>query len=308
LADLSVVDYSSRMKYIFTVFCLFFFHFTFAALLPTFLTCEYRNNPLGVDAAQPRFSWQFIPTGRGQYQTAYQIIVSDNISDVNTGHGNHWDSTIPSSQNTHIDYKGKELQSFTKYFWRVRVFDEKGEASTWSDIATFEMAMLHATDWKANWITDGSKQFERDEDFYKDDPMPLFRKSFTAKKKILSARLYIAGLGYYEAYLNGKKVGDQVLDPGWTTYDKQVLYAVHDITSMVKEGDNVGGIMLGNGWFNPLPLRMFSRFNLRDAQYTERPCVKAEIHIRYEDGNEDVIHEKDNKFSKLTKKLLNLTC
>ncbi|MEO7991694.1 MAG: family 78 glycoside hydrolase catalytic domain [Chryseolinea sp.] len=277
------------MKYIFTILFLSLSGFAFGALQPTSLTCEYKSNPLGIDVAHPRFSWQFILEGKDQHQSAYEIIVSDNISDVNSGKGSQWNSAIPSTRNTHIEYNGKELQSFIKYFWRVRSFDEKGEASNWSEVATFEMAMLRSSDWKASWIGDGSKQFERDEDFYKDDRMPLFRKSFTAKKKIQSARLYIAGLGYYEAYLNGKKIGDQFLDPGWTTYKKEVLYTVHDVTSFLKEGENVGGIMLGNGWFNPLPLKMFSRFNLRDVQETGRPCVKAEIHIRYTDGTEENI-------------------
>ncbi len=277
------------MKYFFTAFILFTFLSTFAGLQPTLLTCEYKINPLGIEVAHPRFSWQFIIDGRDQHQSAYEIIVSDNISEISSGKGSQWNSAIPSTQNTHIEYNGNELQSFTKYFWRVRSFDGKGEASNWSDVATFETAMLQASDWKASWIGDGSKQFERDEDFYKDDRMPLFRKSFTTKKKIQSARLYIAGLGYYEAYLNGKKIGDQVLDPGWTTYKKEVLYAVHDVTSLVKEGSNVSGIMLGNGWYNPLPLKMFSRFNLRDVQETGRPCVKAEIHIRYSDNSEEII-------------------
>ena len=149
--------------------------------------------------------------------------------------------------------------------------------------------MLSPSDWKAPWIGDGSQQFERDEDFYHDDRMPLFQKSFSILKKVQSARLYISGLGYFEAYLNGKKVGDHVLDPGWTTYSKEVLYVVHDITAEIKSGMNVTGIMLGNGWYNPLPLRLFSRFNLRDVQETGRPCVKAEIHIRYTDGSTEKI-------------------
>ncbi len=277
------------MRFFLSAFVISFYNIAFAALQPITLTCEYQHNPLGLDVAHPRFSWQFILEGKNQQQTAYEIIVSDNISEISSGKGSQWNSAMPSTQNTHIEYDGKELQSFTKYFWRVRSFDEKGEASNWSEIASFEMAMLHPTDWKANWIGDGSKQFERDEDFYKDDRMPLFRKSFTTKKKIQSARLYIAGLGYYEAYLNGKKIGDQFLDPGWTTYKKEVLYVVHDVTSLVKEGNNVSGIMLGNGWYNPLPLKMFSRFNLRDVQETGRPCVKAEIHIRYSDNTEEII-------------------
>ena len=252
------------MKYIFLFLTFFVFANALAGLRPVSLRCEYQNNPLGIDVPKPRLSWQFTLSGRNQLQTSYEIIVSDNLKDIQSANGLMWTSgKITSNQNTQIEYDGKELKSFTLYYWRVRVYDEKGSASTWSEPATFETSMLHQSDWKASWIGDGSKQFERDEDFYQDDKMPLFRKLFNTKKKVESARLYVAGAGYYEAYLNGKKISNQMLDAGWTNYSKQVLYSVHDITTLMKTGNNVAGIMLGNGWFNPLPLRLFSRFNLR---------------------------------------------
>nr|WP_236676270.1 family 78 glycoside hydrolase catalytic domain [Chryseolinea lacunae] len=123
--------------------------------------------------------------------------------------------------------------------------------------------------------------------------MPLFRKELNVKSTPVLARLYIAGVGYYEAYLNGHKVSDNMLDAGWTTYKKEVLYVSHDITPLLKPGSNVAGVMLGNGWWNPLPLRLFGRFNLRNAQQTGRPCVKAEIHVTYADGTTDVITTDD---------------
>src|SRR5690606_16430038 len=108
------------------------------------------------------------------------------------------------------------------------------------------------------------------------------------------ARLYISGVGYYEAYLNGKKIGDSVLDPGWTTYSKQVLYAVHDVTSMISSGSNVIGVMLGNGWWNPLPFKLFGRWAIRDYQQTGRPCFKAELHLMYTDGSTEKIITNEN--------------
>ncbi len=283
------------MKYLLSIIIISLFNFSFAKLQPTALTCEYQTNPLGIDILKPRLSWQFILEGRDQKQSAYEILVSDNFNEIKSLKGTQWASgKIISDQNTLIEYNGNPLKSFTHYFWSIRTYDQKGEASQWSTLATFETAMLQPSDWVANWIGDGSKQFERDEDFYQDDRMPLFRKTFLVKNKIENARLYIAGLGYYEAYLNGKKIGDQVLDPGWTTCKEQVLYAVHDITSLVKEGSNATGIMLGNGWFNPLPLRLFSRFNLRDVQETGRPKLKAEIHIQYTDGTIEKIITDEN--------------
>ncbi|HVG16659.1 MAG TPA: family 78 glycoside hydrolase catalytic domain, partial [Chitinophagaceae bacterium] len=108
-------------------------------------------------------------------------------------------------------------------------------------------------------------------------------------KKIAAARLYVSGLGYYEAYLNGKKVGDHVLDPGWTTYKKQAFFVTHDLTSLLQQGKNTIGFILGNGWYNPLPIQLFGRFNLRDVQQTGRPCVKAQVHVVYTDGSSETI-------------------
>lgn len=261
-----------------------------SALQPVNLTCEYRVNPLGIDTKKPSFSWTFVSAARNQHQNGFEIVMSEDSAEVTQGKGSVWSTgKINSVENFQIEYSGPPLKSFTRYYWRVRTYDKVGQVSSWSGVAWFETAMINASDWRAKWIGDGSKQFERDEDFYKDDRIPLFRKEISIKKKIVTARLYVAGIGYYEAFLNGKKIGDHVLDPGWTTYKKEVLYAVHDITALLKRGTNVTGFMLGNGWWNPLPLRMFSRFNLRDYQETGRPCVRAEIHIRYADGSDEII-------------------
>lgn len=260
------------------------------SLRPDRLSCEYLQNSLGVAVQKPRLSWTLIADQRNQLQTAYEVLVSDNAADIQHSKGNVWKSgKVKSSQSVNVEYMGTPLKPFTRYYWRIRVYNQKGEASAWSDPAWFETAMMNSSDWQAQWIGDGKKQFEKPEDFYGDDPMPLFRIAFDAGKKIASARLYVCGLGYYEAYLNGQKISDHVLDPGWTTYKKQALYVVHDITSLMKQGSNVMGFMLGNGWYNPLPLTLFGRFNLRDVQQTGRPCVKAQIHVVYTDGTDETI-------------------
>ena len=259
-------------------------------LVPAKLTCEYLHNPLGIDTKIPRLSWTMTSSERNQLQSAYEIIVSDNVQQVQQGKGDQWSSgKIVSPQSIQVEYAGKPLRSFTKYYWRVRVMNQQNETSDWSEINWFEIAMLDTKDWTAKWIGDGTKNPERDEDYYKEDRMPLLRKEFSAGKKISTARLYICGLGYYEAFLNGQKIGDHVLDPGFTTYKKEVLYSVYDITSMVKKGNNIAGIMLGSGWWNPLPLRIFGRFDLRKIQQTGRPCVMAEIQVTYTDGTKQTI-------------------
>ncbi len=258
-------------------------------LQPVQLLCEYQSNPLGIDMASPRFSWQFHAGERNQFQSSYELIVSDDLNAIHKEAGNIWSTgDVASSQSIQIEYQGKPLRSFTRYYWRVKVFNQRHDASSWSEINWFETAMMHADDWKAQWVNDGST-LPKIESYLKADRMPVFRKVFPVAKKILSARLYISGLGYYEAYLNGNKIGDHVLDPGFTTYSKEVLYSVYDIGSLVKKGNNIAGIMLGKGWYNPLPFKIFGRWNLSDYQESGRPCVKAEIHINYKDGSTAII-------------------
>ncbi len=261
-----------------------------APMLPEKLSCEYTENPLGIDISRPRLSWVFSADQRNQRQTAYEILVSDDIDELNKGNGSIWATgRVPSAENTNVVYNGAALKSFTRYFWKVRAYDNSGGVSSWSKPAWFETAMLSSGDWSAKWIGDGSKQFERDEDFFKEDPDPLFRKDFHSGKQVASARLYICGLGYYEAYINGKRVGDHILDPGWTNYGKECLYATYDITSLLRKGDNAIGIMLGNGWYNAAPIRLFGRFVLRNVQQTGRPCVIAQLRLTYTDGKTEVI-------------------
>jgi alpha-L-rhamnosidase len=254
------------------------------------LTCEYIVNPLGIEVKKPRLSWTLSSSLRNQSQSAYEIIVSDNAKDIKRATGNVWQTgKVSSSQSVHISYQGAALKPFTRYYWRVKVYDADGASSGWSETQWFETAILEASDWQGDWIGDGSTQFENDADFYQNDPMPLLRKTFNANKKITSARLYISGLGYYEAFINGKKVGDRVLDPGWTSYSKQVLYSTYDITTHLQKGMNAAGVMLGNGWYNPLPLRFWGGINMRNALVSGRPCVKAMIRVQYTDGTSSII-------------------
>lgn len=259
------------------------------------LTCEYQLNPLGIGVSDPRLSWLLTGKERNQAQSAYEIIVSDNRRDINLFKGNVWRTgKTASAESILVKYNGKPLEPFTRYFWRVRCYDQNGRATSWSTVQWFETAAFSNTDWKGEWIGDGSQPYEKDEDFYRNDPAPLFRRSFAPARKLASARLYISGLGYYEAYLNGKKIGDHMLDPGWTAYDKEILYAVHDVTPLVKSGGNVLGIMLGNGWYNPVPLRFWGKINLRNALTTGRPIVKAMLRLTYADGGGEVIVTDEN--------------
>ncbi|PWT72556.1 MAG: alpha-L-rhamnosidase [Bacteroidetes bacterium] len=258
-------------------------------LHPANLLCEYLENPICIDVKTPRFSWTLESQRKNEFQSAYELIVSNNLEQVHEGKGNFWSTgKTPSSKSIQVKYAGKSLQPFTKYYWRVKVYDLKNQ-ECWSEINWFETAALDPQDWVSSWISDGSFNPARDEDYYKDDRMPLFKKNFRIGKKVSSAKLYVSGLGYYEGFLNGKKIGQSVLDPGFTTYGKEVLYSVYDVSTQLKKGDNSAGFMLGNGWYNPLPFKLFGRWNLREFQQTGRPCVKAEFHIEYADGTKEII-------------------
>jgi len=145
-------------------------------------------------------------------------------------------------------------------------------------------------DWSgAVWIGDGSEQPSSDAGYYADDPAPQFRKTFSAPRAIRTASLQIAGLGFYEVSVNGRPLSDNALAPLWTPYGQRVLYDTYDVAEALTSGDNVVSVTLGNGWYNPLPLRMWGRFNLRDALAVGRPCLVAKLEIRYEDGTVETV-------------------
>ena len=250
-----------------------------AGFCATDLRCEYRLNPLGIDVSRPRLSWKLACDQRGQKQTAYQIRVTD--ADRNT----LWDTgKIESDRSIHVEYAGRPLSSRLRCTWQVRVWDKDGEPSPWSAAAWWEMGLLEPGDWQAKWINDGKTNPTRDENLYKEDPAPLFRKTFELPKDARKARLYITGLGYYEARLNGQPVGDHALDPAWTAYAKRVFYSTYDVTALLRDGANSLAVTLGNGWYNPLPLRMWGHLNLRRHLTIGRPRFIARLEIEMTDG------------------------
>jgi len=261
-----------------------------APIAPADLRCEYRSDPLGIDAPRPRLSWALTSEGRAVIQGAYRILVASSPRLLDADRGDLWDSgTVRSADSLGIVYDGEALHSGQRCFWKVRVWDGQGRPSAWSPTADWEVALLGERPWLGRWISDGKPVPAVDEDFYRDDPAPLFRKEFVAPERTVRARLYISGLGYYEASINGRRVGDQVLDPGWTNYDKRVFYSVYDVTASIRAGLNGIGVMLGNGWWNPLPLRMWGSRNLRADLPVGRPCLIAQLVIEGEDGEAVII-------------------
>lgn len=192
---------------------------------------EYQVNPLGVDTRQPRFFWKNSHPERGQKQVAFQLIVS--LSEE-ADKGDLWDSgRVNTDSSIQIVYGGKPLQSNRTYYWKVRIWDDRGQESPWSQVASFDTGLFAASDWKGEWI--GGEN--------------LLRREFNLPENPRRARAFVAGLGYYELRVNGQKAGEHVLDPGWTTYSRRVLYVTYDITSLLRKGKNALGVMLGEGWY-----------------------------------------------------------
>lgn len=249
------------------------------------LRCEYQENPVGIDTPSPRLSWTLKSDERGDRQTAYQIQVASTRRQLEAGDADLWDTRkVASPDSLHIEYAGPPLRSTQHVWWRVRAWDAEGKPSSFSSPAHFETALMGA-DWQASWIQRHSSGPIPEKDAFDDHPAPLFRTEFTLKnKKVARARAYVSGLGYYELRLNGTKVGNHCLDPGWTTYSKRVLYSTFDVTEQLRSGRNAIGVMLGNGWFDPLPLGMWGSLKPGESLTTGRPRLILQLRIEFTDG------------------------
>jgi alpha-L-rhamnosidase len=257
---------------------------------PEHLRCEYRENPLGMDVAHPRLSWWLRSAMTGQYQSAYRILLTTNSRSLDDNPGADWDSgKITDSENINLVPGGKPLKPFTRYYWKVMVWDRQGRPGKWSPVAWFETGMLDSANWQGKWISEAKPAPASEEDLYKDDPAPVFRKIFTLSRPVRSARLYISGLGYNESSINGKKVGDALLDPAWTDPRHTIFYSVYDVGAMLHSGKNTIAALVGNGWYNPLPMRFWGRINFRMALSIGRPKLLANLRIVYTDGSIETI-------------------
>ena len=261
-----------------------------APLTVATLRCNYLVAPLGIDSARPCLGWVLQSGVRGQCQTAYQILVASTPEQLAQDQGDLWDSgKVVSGDSVQVEYGGRPLSSRQVCFWKVRVWDRHGVPSRWSAGSQWSVGLFKPEDWQAVWLNDGKPLPGKDEDFYAIDPAPLFRKEFQLSKPVKRASLQISGLGYCEASLNGARIGDQQLDPGWTLYSKRVLYSTYDLTPSLRRGANCLGVTLGNGWYNPLPLRMWGHLNLRQHLPVGRPRFIARLDVEFLDGSHQTI-------------------
>ena len=274
------------------------------------LVCEYYTNPLGVDVAKPTLGWTikaFDPKTRGIHQSAYQVLVSTSSDLLNENKDDLWNSGKVISDNMgQIVYAGKPLRSNQKCWWKVKIWDEKGVESAWSDPATWTMGLLNAGDWKAKWISAaGAEKYaikytsaRQDIDLKRDlveyrkanKPEPndpnyssmLLRKEFNIQPELKRAVVHVCGLGHYELNINGKKVGDYLLAPGWTDYRFTALYDTYDVTEMLSKGENAMGLILSNGMYN---IQLDSVRYVKLLNSYGQLMAKVQLHLEYSDGS-----------------------
>ncbi|HQG76763.1 MAG TPA: family 78 glycoside hydrolase catalytic domain [Bacteroidales bacterium] len=237
------------------------------------LRCEYLQNPIGIDSQKPRLTWQMADGRMGSTQSTFQVFVGTDSSKVAAGKADKWDSGEIRSDLNLVHYSGGDLKPFTKYFWSVRIRDGRGRVSGISETASFETGMMKESNWKGSWIGDSHDTGLK--------PAPYFRKSFTVSGKVNRARVYIAVAGLYELYINGHPVGDHRLDPAFTRFDRCILYNVYDVSRFIQDGENVIGVLLGNGWYNHQSSAVWS---FDAAPWRGRPKFCLDLNIESADG------------------------
>ncbi|MGE6353436.1 glycoside hydrolase family 78 protein [Flavobacterium sp. NPDC079362] len=285
-------------------------------ILPVHLTTEMAQNPVAVVQNQPRLSWQLVSKESDASQIGYQILVASSEEKLKNNQGDIWNSgRVNSNKNLQIVYGGSPLKAETKYFWKVKVWNQAGKISKWSSTASFRIApldeILNPT-WigaitKANSHLPEGRNFhtatfnrqKKDAIINASDSLSrrsiMLRKPFTVAKEIKEAVVYISGLGHYELTINGKKIGNSEFAPLWTDYDKTVNYNTYELNAKeLKNGENVIGVLLGNGMYNTLAER-YTKFFVSFGP----PTLFLKMKVVYKDGTEDIIKSDESwKYSK----------
>ncbi|MEO6815978.1 MAG: family 78 glycoside hydrolase catalytic domain [Edaphobacter sp.] len=244
------------------------------------LQCDATTQPLAVEEVAPRLEWRLAAATsdmRGVKQSAYRVLVASSQQTLDAGQGDRWDSgRVTSSDSFGVTYRGKALAAEKTYFWKVMVWDERGDSAPWSAAASWTMA---PAEWTARWIAQAGATNETSE-------MPIFRRQFAVKHKLVRAMLYVSALGQGEVHLNGSKVGDTELAPSWTDYRKTVRYEAYDVTSMLRQGRNAVGVMVGNGMFNVV--KTPNRYTKLVNSFG-KPMMMLQMRLTYADGKTETI-------------------
>ena len=241
------------------------------------LKTEHLECPMGVDTASPRLAWRMVSDHNGARQQSYRLVVGEDSARVAAGEGNAWDTGVLASDCISTRYDGTPLKPRTRYYWQVAVTDETGRKAQ-SDVAYFETGKMGMDGWQGNWISDWNNIHHH--------AAPYFRKQFSVDKPVRSARIYVAVGGLYQLHLNGKRLGDTMLDPVYTRFDRRNMYVTYDVTDAIRQQENVVGIVLGNGWYNHQALGVW---NFEKAPWRNRPAFCLDLHLTYEDGTEQTV-------------------
>jgi alpha-L-rhamnosidase len=245
--------------------------------------CEYHTNPIGIDVEKPRFSWQIMSNENNTLQAAYEIRVAGTVEGLNKSNLLWATKRVESSQSVNVEYQGTPLKSMQRAYWQVRVWDNKNQASAWSEPAYWETGILDPQLWKAAFITMPNEPKSNTS-----LPAHYYRKEFSTTKKISSARVYATSLGIYQLYLNGQKVSDQLFTPGFTSYQKRVQYQTYDITNLLKQKNAIGAIV-GDGWY-----RGYFGWEGQKQLYGDKIALFAQIVVKYTDGTTETIATDDS--------------
>ncbi|WP_051554741.1 glycoside hydrolase family 78 protein [Maribacter antarcticus] len=274
------------------------------------LKCEYLKNPIGIDVLSPRLSWKIKTTSDdiiNQEQVAYQILVATSPEKLSEVDADLWNTgQIISDSNKQITYQGTELNSKQKCYWKVKIWNNESNYTAWSEVAKWSMGLLEDSDWSAEWIGNKPDLAQKGYKDYLTDyrsknavpktilpvppSSPMLRKRFSVTKEVSDAMLYVSALGYYEIGLNGNKVGNHVLSPEWTDYNKRVQYQTYDVTQNLENGENVLFAILGDGWYLGMlgPTKWHTDYPRRGVYGNDRRLI-AQLVINYRDGTKEVI-------------------
>lgn len=250
------------------------------------LRCETLENPVGIDVAQPRMSWEIAVKEHAVVQTAYQILVASTPEKLAGNEGDMWNSgKVMSDQSIQVTYKGKPLKSRQDCYWKVKVWTNKGE-SEWSQPAHWSMGLLHANDWKGKWIgADTSFAWDSAHTQFSRLSARYYKKEFTSRQRVKKATMYIAGPGLYEGFINGHRIGTQVLAQAPTDYRKTVRYNTYDVTGLIREGNNQISVTLGNGRY----FTMRQHYKPAKINTFGYPRLLLQLELEYEHGKKQVI-------------------
>ncbi len=237
-------------------------------LAPTTLRCEYKTNPLGIDLPAPRLSWVLESPEQGAIQTASQVAAGS------------WDSgKVITPQSVSVAYAGPALASGQYVSWQVRVWDGNDRVSEWSEPAFWQMGLRADADWTAEWIglPPGRPGIDQ-------NPSPFLRRAFRIEKPLTRATVYATARGVYTLHLNGQKVGDDHFAPGWTDYARRIQYQTYDVTELIRQGENVAGAVLGDGWYAG-----YIGWGSKRTHYGSRLQLLAQIVFEYADGSRETL-------------------